>query len=556
MSSDVALATAQSRLLDIVGWLRAPLILAVAYYLGAEAAFYFGTLSDKIFALFWPPNVILFCALLLVAERRWAVFIAAAFVGHLVAEVRIGMHATQLLVAFVTNCMVALGSAVAVRRFLGGPPWFGTLRKACIYILIAAGVSPAIAALGGAFVPILGGASSSDYSLLWSYWYVGNALAALTFGPAFLTWVSDSPASSALASPRRLAEALVVGLALIFACTVAFEVTARTVASGFLPALLYTPLPLILWAAVRFGEKGASGAILLITMVLTWRTANGPSLFIGGDPERNVLALQLFLIGLAIPVLLLGAAIDELRRAGQTTRELAGSILRARDEEGRRIARELHDSTGQNLVVASLMAGRLDQMVPPSAKPTLNELDKALQQSIRELRTVSYLLHPPLLDEAGIALALRHYVDGFFQRSGIQVDLEVSSDIDRLPRNVELVLFRVVQEGLTNVSRHSASPTARIFLTRRVAPSGQKIVLVIEDAGIGMAETIRVPGSRGKTSGSYTRGVGLAGMRERLHQVGGTLDIDTAPGKTILTAIVPVSEQAMEGNALGRRSIE
>jgi integral membrane sensor domain MASE1 len=125
MSSDVALATAQSRLLDIVGWLRAPLILAVAYYLGAEAAFYFGTLSDKIFALFWPPNVILFCALLLVPERRWAVFIAAAFVGHVVAEVRIGMHATQLLVAFVTNCMVALGSAVAVHRFLGGPPGSG-----------------------------------------------------------------------------------------------------------------------------------------------------------------------------------------------------------------------------------------------------------------------------------------------------------------------------------------------------------------------------------------------------------------------------------------------
>ena len=399
-------------------------------------------------------------------------------------------------------------------------------------------------------MPILGGAPSGDYWLFWSHWYVGNALAALTFGPVFLTWVSDSPTSSAFASPRRLVEALIVGVALIFACTVAFEVTARTVTSGFLPTLLYTPLPLILWAAIRFGEKGASGAILLITIVLTWRTAHGPSLFIGGDPERNVLALQIFLIALSIPVLLLGAAIDELRRAGQTTRELAGSILRARDEEGRRIARELHDSTGQNLVVATLMAGRLNQMVPPSAKPTLNELDKALQQSIRELRTVSYLLHPPLLDEAGLALALRHYVDGFFERSGIEVDLEVSSDIDRLPRDVELVLFRVVQEGLTNVSRHSASSTARICLARRLAPGGQKVALVIEDAGIGMAEIIRVPGARGKASGSdYARGVGLAGMRERLHQVGGSLEIETAPGKTVLTAIVPVSDQVAESNA-------
>src|SRR6266581_712258 len=139
--------------------LKAPLVVAIAYYLGAEAAFYIGTLSDKIFALFWPPNVVLFCALLVVPRRDWWVYIAAAFPAHAIAELGVGMPPSQLVVAFATNCMVALLNAYAVRRFVGDPPWFGNFRKASLYIVIAAGFSPAVAALGGAFVPILGGGS-------------------------------------------------------------------------------------------------------------------------------------------------------------------------------------------------------------------------------------------------------------------------------------------------------------------------------------------------------------------------------------------------------------
>src|SRR6266702_1867374 len=128
--------------------LKAPLIVAIAYYLGAEAAFYIGTLSDKIFALFWPPNVVLFCALLVVPERRWWALIAAAFPAHVAAELGVGMPLLPLLVAFATNCMVALLNAVAVRRVLGGPPWLGSLGKACKFTLITAGASPALSALG------------------------------------------------------------------------------------------------------------------------------------------------------------------------------------------------------------------------------------------------------------------------------------------------------------------------------------------------------------------------------------------------------------------------
>src|SRR5207237_6664658 len=115
-------------------------------------------------------------------------------------------------------------------------------------------------------------------------------------------------------------------------------------------------------------------------------------------PETHVLALQVFLAGLAIPVLLLGAAIDELRHAAQTTRELAGSVLTAQDEERRRIARELHDSTGQNLIATSMLVGRLRNTLPSAANAAIDQIDETLRQSIEEVRTVSYLLHPPLLD--------------------------------------------------------------------------------------------------------------------------------------------------------------
>jgi signal transduction histidine kinase len=242
-------------------------------------------------------------------------------------------------------------------------------------------------------------------------------------------------------------------------------------------------------------------------------------------------------------VLLLGALIDELRGTEQTLRELAISVVRAQDEERRRIARDLHDSTGQNLIAATLLLGRIEDALPAAAKPMLGQVEEALQQSIREVRTVSYLLHPPLLDEMGLAPALRGYVDGYMERSGIAVDLEIAPDIDRLPADTELAVFRVVQEALTNVSRHSRSPTAGIRLARKRASDGQTIVLTIEDAGRGIPAIGNRRAPIGRKVGSGSPGVGLASMRERLHQIGGRLEIDSAVGRTVVTAIIPVPDE-------------
>ena len=296
-------------------------LVSIAYYLAAQAAFFVGTLSDKIFAPFWPPNIVLLCALLFAPTRRWWLPILAAFPAHAIAEHGVGMPVPQMLVAFATNCAFAIIAAFALRRAVGGPPWFGTLRKAWLYVLIAAIASPAVAALGGAHVRGLSGGTSANYALFWAEWFMSNALGSMTLGPVALIALSARRWSLASLPTHVLIEAGLLGVALIAVCAVVFEASVGNTASGFLPALLYLPLPLVLWAAVRFGVKGASSAIFVVTLVLIWKALNGPSVFLTGDSETSVFAIQAFLIGLSIPILLLGASIDETRHAEQAVRE-------------------------------------------------------------------------------------------------------------------------------------------------------------------------------------------------------------------------------------------
>jgi PAS domain S-box-containing protein len=301
--------------------LRGPLLTALAYLVGAESAFLVGTLSDQIFAPFWPPNVILFAVLLLAPTSRWWLYVLAAAPAHVVAETQVGMQLLPMAVAFASNCAIALLAAFAVRRWLAGAPWLGTLAKASIYVLITALLAPAVVAVAGAFVPILGGTAGGGYLVAWTQWFLANSLGFLTLGPIFLAWFAAGARPWSGFSTARLIEAAVIAVALVVVSALAFHLAAGTVEIGFMPALLYSPLPLILWAATRFGEKGASGAVLVVTVALLWLALNRSSLFVAGDPERNVLALQIFLIGLSIPVLLLGATIDEVRRAEAATRE-------------------------------------------------------------------------------------------------------------------------------------------------------------------------------------------------------------------------------------------
>src|SRR6202022_4068857 len=213
---------------------------------------------------------------------------------------------------------------------------------------------------------------------------------------------------------------------------------------------------------------------------------------------------------------------------------LSQRLLKVQDEERRKLARDLHDSTGQTLVALKISVAFLQENCKrdPSTLAMVSDVSKLADQAIDEIRTMSYLLHPPLLDEAGFPCAAEWYVEGFAKRSGINVSLTLTTDRQRLPITTEIALFRVLQESLTNVHRHSGA--SEVSVCFRYQP--EDIVLEIRDYGRGMpAESW----ARLREASTET-GVGLAGMRERLHELNGKLEIESNDHGTTMRAIVPL----------------
>jgi signal transduction histidine kinase len=228
--------------------------------------------------------------------------------------------------------------------------------------------------------------------------------------------------------------------------------------------------------------------------------------------------------------------ITERKAAEGALHEVSGRILHVQDEERRRLARELHDSTGQNLAGLSmkLKAVELEAMsLSDAARQALTEAMALSQDLSQEIRSVSYLLHPPFLDESGLISAIRWFAEGFPQRTGIQVYLDLPGDMDRLPRDLETTLFRVIQESLTNVWKHSASPTVTIRLER----TSTDVKLFVKDVGRGFAQGL-LPVSLHLSK----LGVGIMGMMERVRQFRGNLKIDSGSWGTTVEVTLPVSK--------------
>jgi two-component system, NarL family, sensor kinase len=658
------------------------LATAGAYYAGAEAAFAIGTLTQQ-FAPFWPPNVVLLCAFLMMPPRRWPAVVIACLPMHILAERGVDMPAFQLLAAFGCNVTVALLNAVALTWFLSGREWFSGLGSTVIYLNWTVVVNPALVACVAALEPILGNGSVGEYGQFWWRWYLSNALGNLTLAPMFLTWAPYAMRHGwRLPTRRRQVEAIVLMAGLAISCALAFELRPIAATTDLFPALLYLPVPFLLAIAVRLGAKGASAAIVIFTLAVLGGAMRGHDPLAAAN--YSVVAIQLFLAETAVPVMLLAALVEELRRSNKhlalaleernqaemaatatqallqssldalgtrfaildgsgrilatntawddaahlvaqsgeryfvgrnyldecgrgrphqrqiaaglrrvvdgelaefwleyqsdfiagrwyqvrgtrfviereprlvvtheditevkrsedALRRLSGRLMRAQDESRRQIARELHDATAQNLLAATLGIGQALRLAPrltQAVTAMLEESRALIDQSQREIRTVAYLLHPPMLDEAGLSAALRWLSDGFSKRTEIEVALDLAEDIGRLAAEGEAALFRVAQEALTNVHRHSGSRTARIELKRVPAPErGSLIVMAVEDQGRGM------PAAFAPLVGDLPHdrylGIGLTGMRERLHHLGGSLRIDWGAGGTTVRATIP-----------------
>jgi PAS domain S-box-containing protein len=227
--------------------------------------------------------------------------------------------------------------------------------------------------------------------------------------------------------------------------------------------------------------------------------------------------------------------ISQRKRAEEALRTLSGQLLHAQDEERRRLARELHDSAGQVIAALSMTLAPVESengKIPPRTARAIKESLGLINDLSNQVRTIAHLLHPPLLDEVGLASGLRLFLEGFGERSKIKVTLEIPDQFERLPQELETTIFRIVQECLTNIHRHSGSQVARIRITR---PDGQ-VRVEVADRGRG------IPPKKQKAMDSGgTAGVGIRGMRERARQLGGTLEINSGSQGTVIIARLPVA---------------
>jgi len=227
--------------------------------------------------------------------------------------------------------------------------------------------------------------------------------------------------------------------------------------------------------------------------------------------------------------------ITEKKRAEDAVRSLSGQLLQVRDQERRELARTLHDSMGSKLAVLGMNTARVfrekDRLSSQSVN-ALHETSQLVHDLAEEIRTVSHLLHPPLLDEVGLAAALHDYVDGFSQRSKIQTALECPPVTPELPREIQTSIFRIVQECLTNVHRHSRSETASV----RLVAKNDHVMVEVKDSGMGIHAQ--------DFASSGRVGVGIAGMRERVRQFGGKFEIQSDDNGTTVTAVFPIKVQA------------
>jgi len=247
----------------------------------------------------------------------------------------------------------------------------------------------------------------------------------------------------------------------------------------------------------------------------------------------------LYLLGLVEDVTDRKIAEQELDLSINQLHALAGRLMHAQDDERRRIAQVLHETTAQDLAALKMLLARLNRTADrlrDDDRTALVESISLADQAMSQIRTLSYLLHPPFLDEAGLLSALRWYAAGFAERSGINVELELPEHFDRLPVDTETALFRIIQESLMNIHRHAGSETARIRLRR----DADALVLEVDDRGRGIPNA----SLEHIVSGGGTVGVGIAGMSERIEQLGGHFEISSGDRGTTVRVHLPVSKDA------------
>jgi signal transduction histidine kinase len=501
-----------------------PIVVSAAYYLGAQIGFVLQS-PNAPQSVLWLPNSILLAVLLIVPFRRWPAYLAAAFPAQMLVALGAGAPPLTLALLFLTNCADASLGAFLVRRVTRtrGPFVFDGLAATAIFVAFGATLPTVLLSFADAGISVATG-WSDGYYVAFVTRARSNVLTHLIVVPAIVDMVGLD--WRRIRAPRVVEGAALAGLLLV-TCGVAFS---RSVGSPAFAAVLYMPLPLLLWAAFRFGPGGIGWGALLVSMVASWNVLHGRGPFSSRSPLEEVASLQFFLLASTLPLLFLSAVIRERDRASLAVRasesalrgsygrvrELTGRLIAAQDMERSRIARDMHDDLNQQLAALSLSISALRRrsLETSEMNDALRELQEQTIAVIGRVRNFAHDLHPGTLDHVALVPALRTQCADFAQQHGLDVRFNADEGRSPLSRDVAVCLYRIVQEGLRNVANHAGVRHASVSLTQTPA----LIELTIVDRGLGFDPE----------AGAARRGLGLLSIEERVRLVGGTLQITSS----------------------------
>jgi two-component system sensor histidine kinase UhpB len=454
---------------------------------------------------FWLPDAVLLCALLLTPAKHWWIFAGSILPIRLLAGAVPGTPIWFQFAAIGNDAVKAIVAAWLLRRLVGPRVRLDTLNEFFIFLGVAAVVMPALSALAAAPLRYMLG------DPLWRamyQWFLGDALAQVIFAPAILYW----SARAFRHRPARLAEFLILMAALGTASAFAFVLIGR----GYSLSLVYLPVPLLIWAAVRLRPFGTANAIALVAVISMLGAVRGTGMFADATGS-SVLSLQLFLLVLGVSLLSLAILIAEREALGELEVDFNSRLLAAQEHERARIARELHDDVGQRMALLQFNLTRFSGTadLSPAALHEVNELVDTTSQIVSALRSLSHELHPATLDIVGLEIAIKGLCRDFQAQHGLQIEYRSRNVPARLERAVSICAFRIAQEALRNVVKHSGADAAVVEL----ASEGNRLVLSVSDSGNGFDIS----------NVDERAGLGLISMRERLRLIKGRLSIQSMP---------------------------
>jgi len=492
------------------------LVTAVCYYIGSQIGFFL-TPAETPIAVYWPPNAILLAILLLTPRRIWWVLVVAVLPAHFLIQLRTGIPALSAMGWFLGNVGEALVGAACIRHFQKEKELlFATIRGVVTFLAFGVLLAPLLTSFLDAGSTVLTGLGRG-YWTLWVTRLTSNMIANLTIVPTIMTFVSEG-----IHWFRKVGRTQNFEAALLTAATivVSFLVFARGNLFDRGPAFVLAPLPLLVWAAVRFGPLGLNFTMLEVTLISVWSAMEGRGIFEHSTMFYRTVSLHI-LLGLSVlPLLLMATAIAERRSNEEASR---GELIYAQEQECHRIAQELHTDIAGRLTLAGFSVDELRASSDAYAKLPLNKLYDEISDIFKAVLHLSHKVYPFGVEYLGLACALIKLC----RDTGTQGGMTIKSSVEDVPFNlslgVSLRIFRVAQIALRDIQERKAK-TATVELK---VGSG-RMLLRITDDGIGMGL-------------QSSKDLGLTYMRQQILSLGGTLKIMPAPcGGVVVEATMPI----------------